>query len=101
MRKERRIPPEMFFVGSAIFHYLGPAFAVLLFRACRCTRSRMAADCKCGGGVRILETSVAFIQRAGCGRTSSCDFIRHRAGEHEPLFLSSDQSPATRDGGND
>jgi inner membrane transporter RhtA len=24
-------PPEGFFVGSAIFHYLGPAFAVLLF----------------------------------------------------------------------
>src|SRR5512132_3813247 len=24
-------PPETFFVGSAIFHYLGPAFAVLLF----------------------------------------------------------------------
>jgi inner membrane transporter RhtA len=26
-----RAPPECFFVGSAIFHYLGPAFAVLLF----------------------------------------------------------------------
>lgn len=26
-----RIRPEWFFVGSAIFHYLGPAFAVLLF----------------------------------------------------------------------
>jgi inner membrane transporter RhtA len=26
-----RTPPQMFFVGSAIFHYLGPAFAVLLF----------------------------------------------------------------------
>ena len=26
-----RIPPHLFFVGSAIFHYLGPAFAVLLF----------------------------------------------------------------------
>jgi inner membrane transporter RhtA len=25
------IPPEGFFVGSAVFHYLGPAFAVLLF----------------------------------------------------------------------
>jgi inner membrane transporter RhtA len=25
------VPPEGFFVGSAIFHYLGPAFAVLLF----------------------------------------------------------------------
>jgi inner membrane transporter RhtA len=24
-------PPQSFFVGSAIFHYLGPAFAVLLF----------------------------------------------------------------------
>jgi inner membrane transporter RhtA len=26
-----RAPPEAFFVGSALFHYLGPAFAVLLF----------------------------------------------------------------------
>jgi inner membrane transporter RhtA len=24
-------PPQAYFVGSAIFHYLGPAFAVLLF----------------------------------------------------------------------
>jgi inner membrane transporter RhtA len=24
-------PPEIFFVGSAVFHYLGPSFAVLLF----------------------------------------------------------------------
>ncbi len=27
----RPVPPEAFFVCSAIFHYLGPAFAVLLF----------------------------------------------------------------------
>src|SRR3977135_2400641 len=26
-----RLPPPAYFVGSAIFHYLGPAFAVLLF----------------------------------------------------------------------
>jgi inner membrane transporter RhtA len=25
------VPPHAFFVGSAVFHYLGPAFAVLLF----------------------------------------------------------------------
>ena len=25
------VPPQAFFVGSAVFHYLGPAFAVLLF----------------------------------------------------------------------
>src|SRR5215210_7597519 len=27
----RRVPPHAWFVGSAVFHYLGPAFAVLLF----------------------------------------------------------------------
>jgi inner membrane transporter RhtA len=27
----RAAPPELYFVGSAVFHYLGPAFAVLLF----------------------------------------------------------------------
>src|SRR5947199_8146764 len=27
----RSVPPEVFFICSAIFHYLGPAFAVLLF----------------------------------------------------------------------
>lgn len=26
-----RVPPHAYFVGSAIFHYLGPSFAVLLF----------------------------------------------------------------------
>lgn len=26
-----RVPPHIWFVGSAIFHYLGPSFAVLLF----------------------------------------------------------------------
>src|SRR6266700_5767888 len=27
----RPLPPQGYFVGSAVFHYLGPAFAVLLF----------------------------------------------------------------------
>jgi inner membrane transporter RhtA len=27
----RRFPPSGYFVGSAVFHYLGPAFAVMLF----------------------------------------------------------------------
>ena len=29
--RSERVPPATYFVGSAIFHYLGPAFAVLLF----------------------------------------------------------------------
>src|SRR5690349_209494 len=28
---EQRVPPQAYFVVSAVFHYLGPAFAVLLF----------------------------------------------------------------------
>src|SRR5215210_429763 len=31
VRVTDRVPPHAYFVGSAIFHYLGPAFAVLLF----------------------------------------------------------------------
>lgn len=27
----RSVPPHVYFLGSAVFHYLGPAFAVLLF----------------------------------------------------------------------
>jgi inner membrane transporter RhtA len=29
--RSRNVPPQAYFVGSAVFHYLGPAFAVLLF----------------------------------------------------------------------
>src|SRR5581483_9008268 len=28
---QSRVPPHLYFVGSAVFHYLGPSFAVLLF----------------------------------------------------------------------
>jgi inner membrane transporter RhtA len=31
MKEPRRVPPHVYFVVSAIFHYLGPSFAVLLF----------------------------------------------------------------------
>src|SRR5687767_12973729 len=31
LRYVQRVPPHVYFVGSAVFHYLGPAFAVLLF----------------------------------------------------------------------
>src|SRR5579859_3259183 len=29
--RRNNLPPQTYFAGSAIFHYLGPAFAVLLF----------------------------------------------------------------------
>jgi inner membrane transporter RhtA len=30
-RRARTVPPQLYFLVSAVFHYLGPAFAVLLF----------------------------------------------------------------------
>src|SRR5436190_8304972 len=30
-RPQHDVPPQAYFIGSAIFHYLGPSFAVLLF----------------------------------------------------------------------
>ena len=31
LRRSEPVPPQAYFIGSAVFHYLGPAFAVLLF----------------------------------------------------------------------
>ena len=31
LTRRTALPPHAYFVGSAVFHYLGPAFAVLLF----------------------------------------------------------------------
>ena len=40
VRRAERVPPATYFVGSAVFHYLGPAFAVLLFALVRRSGSR-------------------------------------------------------------
>ena len=47
------VPPATYFVGSAVFHYLGPAFAVLLFARGRAAGRRVAAD-RDGRGVFAL-----------------------------------------------
>lgn len=46
-----RVPPHLFFVGSAVFHYLGPSFAVLLF-----TRVPVAGV----AWLRIVSAAVVF-----------------------------------------
>src|SRR4051794_14445862 len=43
-----RVPPHLYFVTSAVFHYLGPAFAVLLF-------------------VRVAPLGVAWLRIASAG----------------------------------
>src|SRR3954465_9622736 len=51
-RRTRSFPGWSYFVGSAVFHYLGPAFAVLLFA--RITPSGVAA-------LRIWSAAVVFL----------------------------------------
>jgi inner membrane transporter RhtA len=50
----------------------------------------MAADCKRGCGVWILEASMAAIRSTGHRRKANRDRIRFRAGHHERLLLSGD-----------
>ena len=55
------MPPQAYFVGSAVFHYLGPAFAVLLF-------ARVAPL-----GVAWLRiVSAAIVFARGAGRGARC-----------------------------
>src|ERR1700747_754583 len=54
--RSRDVPPQTYFVGSAVFHYLGPAFAVLLF-------ARVAPL-----GVAWLRIASAAVVFAGWGR---------------------------------
>jgi hypothetical protein len=39
-----KVPPHLWFAVSAVFHYLGPAFAVLLFPAVGCSASHGCAS---------------------------------------------------------
>ena len=58
------LPPQAYFVGSAVFHYLGPAFAVLLFARVDVARRRLAADRQRGAGLRRLAPAVAAARAA-------------------------------------
>ncbi len=55
-----RVPPHAYFVVSAVFHYLGPAFAVLLFAR---------VDVLGVAWLRIASAAVIFLLWRGPGRT--------------------------------
>ena len=68
-----RVPAHAYFVGSAIFHYLGPAFAVLLFvrvgpLGTAWLRIAAAALVLCAGGAR----GGWLRRRASCSRSARC-----------------------------
>ena len=67
----RRPPPHVYFVVSALFHYLGPSFAVLLFA--RVPVLGVA-------WLRIASAAVIFAVWRRPGRASCCEPAGARAG---------------------
>jgi hypothetical protein len=55
-----RIPPHAYFVVSAVFHYLGPAFAGARRRA----RGGLVADRERGRDLRAVAAAVATVRAA-------------------------------------
>jgi inner membrane transporter RhtA len=77
-------PPQLFFVGSAIFHYLGPSFAVLLFAASIRSESHL---CECRPDLCRLAAAMA---RAAClpsGCPAAGRLVRSCACHDECMFL--------------
>src|SRR5579864_3535387 len=63
----QRLPPHAYFVGSAIFHYLGPAFAVELFAR---------ADPLGVAWLRIVSAAAVFaIARLPLGTVAAIEFL--------------------------
>ena len=97
----QRLPPHAYFVVSAVFHYLGPSFAVLLFAR---------VDVLGVAWLRIASAALifavwrrpwrAFARLDRDGRRAAPGLGR-RAGADELLLLPRDQPPAARDGRGD
>ncbi len=90
-----RLPPHTWFVGSAVFHYLGPAFAVLLFVRVGPLGHRMAAD----RGRRRRPVRLAPADRAAA--RAAADGARGGARGDELLLLPRDRPAAARHGRRD
>ena len=59
-----RVPPHAYFLVSAVFHYLGPAFAVLLFARVDVLGRGLAADRRRGARVLALAAALADARAA-------------------------------------
>ena len=93
----RDLPPQAYFVGSAIFHYLGPAFAVLLFAR---------VDVLGVAWLRIASAAVIFacwrrpwrgLRALDAAGRLPARRLGRGARVHERLLLRGDRAPAARD----
>ena len=91
-----RVPPHAWFVGSAVFHYLGPAFAVLLFARVGPARHRVAADRR--RGARAARPGGG---RGGCCASRTLLALGAVLARDELLLLPRDRPAAARHGRGD
>ena len=68
----RPLPAHAYFAGSAVFHYLGPAFAVLLFARVDVLGVAWLRIASAAAGVRRLEAPLALARRASPWRWAWC-----------------------------
>ena len=83
-------PPHVYFVVSAVFHYLGPSFAVLLFARVPGARRGLAADRLGRGAVRDLAPALAGVARLNTATAAAADRLGRGAGGDELLLLRGD-----------
>ena len=97
----RRVPRYAYFVGSAVFHYLGPAFAVLLFARVDVARGGVAADRDRGASCTRSGAALARAARRSLARRSLLAVGRGVSAVDELLLLPGDRPAAARDGRRD
>ena len=98
MPTRRREPSRrtLYFVVSAVFHYLGPGVRGAAVRARRRARRRVAADRLRGRGLRAVAAAVARVRRARPRRPPPAARLGRRARGDELLLLPGDRPAAAR-----
>ncbi len=98
--KRRQVPPQLYFVVSAVFHYLGPSFAVLLFARVQVLGVawlRIASAALVFALWRKPWRALSGLDRA----TQAAGRLGRRPGGDELLLLRGDRPAAARDGRRD
>ena len=98
----QRVPPQLYFVVSAVFHYLGPAFAVLLFARVDVLGVAWLRIVVGGADLRALAPAVAGASRAWTAPAGGCwSAWGVVLAADERLLLRGDRPPPARHGRRD
>ena len=95
LRRHSSAPPAAYFATSAVFHYLGPAFAVLLFARARAARRRRPAHRDRRRSILgRVAPAVATGARVAAGDAPRRARLGPGAGDDERVLLRGDRPPA-------